>query len=112
MHAAHGSIILANEPPLLRELLAYTFERFWGDGVALQMQTSSDLAETIDTYQPTWLILTLDSDKTDREKTASSLNVLELAPDGQMARVKRTTGIEEEQENLTLEELFQILESD
>ncbi len=79
------------------------------------MQAPSNLTETIDVYRPTWLIVTLEklseANKTNSAEKTTPVNVIELARDGQIAVVKRATGTEEKQENLTLNELCAILES-
>jgi len=109
-----GTIILANEPRLLRELLANSFNIFWGNEVALQMTVAGQLPETIDRYHPAWVIVTLetlgDAALVIRGKT-SSLNMIGLARDGQVAVVRRAVGDEETQVNLTLNMLYTILES-
>jgi hypothetical protein len=112
-HATTGRVILANEPRLLRELIAYTFDRFWGKGVAVT--SSTHIEEILGRQQSQWLVLTLEAQsefaKTYWLETFPSLNVVRLSRDGRSAIIRWSNGTEETVDNITLQEFVKLLES-
>lgn len=106
-----GSIILANEPRLLRELLACACDHFLGLGVALQAPA---LLDTSSNKQIEWIIVTLDAstelDELHRAEDAmASPNILGLTRDGQVAHIQWADGGEERLAGVTLQQLIRIL---
>ncbi len=108
-------IVLANDPRLLREMLKYALDQLLGASAVSQIQLSPTLVDRLAEKRPAWLIVTLDSHtylpELIRRLTRSlpTLNIMGLASDGHLARIRWANGNEEERDNPCFNELAQIL---
>ena len=108
-------IILANEPRLLRKLLARVFEKTPGVNVVCEVGDMSELPKAVDQTDPQWMVVSLwqKGNLPDIIKSIlvqhPSIKVMGMAANGSAIAVKRPEAQEDPLTNLSLGDLLRVL---